>query len=90
MSFRAETTDKKYPGIWQHFNYFDQLICPVGKVFANGPRDLDSIRGRVILKIFKTYRCLSKQGVLSVKIILGRIAFVFLILEKMVFQRNHY
>ena len=32
---------------------FHSSFCPVGRVFANGPRDLGSIPGRVIPKTFK-------------------------------------
>ena len=32
-----------------------QLIDPVGRVFANDPRDLGSIPGRVIPKTLKSY-----------------------------------
>ena len=34
-------------------DYVEPLIALVVRVFANGPRDLDSIPGRVIPKTFK-------------------------------------
>ena len=35
------------------YNWFNQLIGLVGRVFANGPGDLGSIQRRVIPKTFK-------------------------------------